>query len=438
MSSLDDVKVHTAHGRPSLGRSLAVIYFVIVLYAAAFMSQQPVQQYHVHTLGGESASSYLFLRSFFSCAQFLGSLVFGSLVDRFGARTALMLSFSAGAASYLLTASASSLVMLFLAQVPTVFLHAMLAARAFVTSCVPEEERAVALGRLIVAYGVGMVVGPAIGGHLAASSLTLAALGAAFLSLLSLACVAWLLPAPPPTALLGASAPPPPSSAQPPAPADGSSGSSGSGSDPIVGPEGGAGGGGYRALLALPGVPAALLVKLLFFASTQMFQAALLVVAEERFQMDSAALGEVLSFVGAASVLASLLLVPAVSALPFSTVLAWSSLGTGFSLFLFSHATSRAEVYAWVLPQAALGSLFSTVHNAAISKFAPPRLQGSLNAADMALRAACSILAPPMVAWLLSVGPPMVAGSQAPAALMIAAAGLLHLGIGVPPGRVGS
>ncbi len=415
----------------SLSRSLLVIYGCTVLYAAAFMSQQPVQQFHVTLLGGDSSSSFLFLRSFFSFSQFVGSLIFGSLVDRYGARSALMLSFAAGTLSYLLTASASSLAMLFVAQVPTVFLHAMLAARAFITANVPEEGRAVALGRLIVAYGLGMVVGPAIGGYLAAASLTLAALGAALLSALSFACVAWLLPPSPP--------PPPaaPPGAPPPAGEAGASSSSdggGGGADPAGEP---GGGGSYRALLALPGVPAALLVKLLFFASTQMFQAALLVVAERRFQMDSAALGEVLSFVGAASVLASLLLVPAVSALPFSAVLAWSSAGTGASLFLFSFATTRAEVFAWVLPQAALGSLFSTVHNAAISKFAPPRMQGALNAADMALRAACSVLAPPLVAWLLRAAPPMVAGATAPACLMLAAAGLLWAGVGVPAGRVG-
>lgn len=417
--------------RPLLSRSLGVIYFVIALYAAAFMSQQPVQQFHVSVLGGESSSSYLFLRSFFAFAQFVGSLIFGALVDRFGARTALLLSFAAGTLSYLLTAASSTLGMLFLAQVPTVFLHAMLAARAYITAYVPEEGRAVALGRLIVAYGIGMIFGPALGGSLASISLTLAALGAAFLSLLSLACVAWLLPAapsPPAAALAGGSPPPAPAT-------EGGS----SGSDPAEGSgEGGGGGGGYRALLALPGVPAALLVKLLFFASTQMFQAALLVVAERRFQMNSAALGEVLSFVGAASVLSSLLLVPAVSSMPFSAVLAWSSAGTGASLFLFSFATTRAEVFLWVLPQAALGSLFSTVHNAAISKFAPARMQGTLNASDMALRAACSILAPPLVAWLLRAAPPMVAGAEAPAALMLAAAGLLLAGVGVPPGKVGA
>ena len=154
--------------------------------------------------------------------------------------------------------------------------------------------------------------------------------------------------------------------------------------------------------------------------------------------MDAAALGEVLSFVGAASVLASLLLVPAVASAPFSAVLAWSSAGTGASLLLFAFATTRAEVFAWVLPQAALGSLFSTVHNAAISKFAPARMQGTLNAADMALRAACSICAPPLVAWLLQVTPPMFAGAVAPAALMAAAAGLLLAGVGVPTGRVGA
>ena len=185
-------KHHHHHSPAALQRSLALIYLVIVLYAVAFMSQQPVQQFHVVNLGGESNSSFLYLRSFFACAQFAGSLISGALVDRFGAKNALLLSFASGAASYALTAAASSLTMLFVAQVPTIFLHAMLAARAFITAYVPEEERAVALGRLIVAYGIGMVVGPALGGYLASVSLTLAALGAAALSVCSAACVATL------------------------------------------------------------------------------------------------------------------------------------------------------------------------------------------------------------------------------------------------------
>lgn len=68
----------------------------------------------------------------------------------------------------MLLGGAYSIPVLFLSRMPTLLMHTMHAAQALVTDLSTARARASALGRLSLAYGVGMVTGAPLGGVLSA------------------------------------------------------------------------------------------------------------------------------------------------------------------------------------------------------------------------------------------------------------------------------
>lgn len=172
-------------------RNVAALYANVALYALCYQMQVPVQLALVKSLveGGseEARTQFAWVKSVNGVAQLGGSLLAGVLVDTAGARNVLLLSFVASLVSYALVASASTVWVLYLAQLPTIFQHAVLAARAQVAISIPDADRAQYLGFVGFAYGIGFVVGPALGGLLSTHSLTLSAALAAVLSAGSIA-----------------------------------------------------------------------------------------------------------------------------------------------------------------------------------------------------------------------------------------------------------
>ena len=144
---------------------IALVHFQLVLYSLLWWTVQPVFPYLSSSLGA-SATQLGYISAASQCVQLLGSPVMGRLMDKHGPRVALLLSHAMGALSYLLLSQASSLPLLYLSQLPTFFLAAMHASQTYCTLVSTNEERAAALGSLSLSYGVGMVIGPSLGGLL--------------------------------------------------------------------------------------------------------------------------------------------------------------------------------------------------------------------------------------------------------------------------------
>lgn len=66
-----------------------------------------------------------YLQTTFAVVQLCGGPIFGRFGDIFGSRAALVLSFAAAALSYSILGLASTVSMLFLSRLPSVFMHAM-------------------------------------------------------------------------------------------------------------------------------------------------------------------------------------------------------------------------------------------------------------------------------------------------------------------------
>ncbi len=110
--------------------------------------------------GGWLAFSY-------AAMQFLFGPLLGALSDRFGRRPVLLASLAVMSADYVIMALAPTLWLLFLARVMSGIAGATPAmAHAYMADVTPPERRAERFGLIGAAFGVGFVLGPAIGGLL--------------------------------------------------------------------------------------------------------------------------------------------------------------------------------------------------------------------------------------------------------------------------------
>ena len=110
------------------------------------------------TVIGALASSYALM-------QFLFAPLWGRLSDRYGRRPIILIALAGSAISSLLIGLATSLVVLFVARILNGISGASYsAAQAYVADVTTPEERAKGMGLIGAAFGLGFVLGPAIGG----------------------------------------------------------------------------------------------------------------------------------------------------------------------------------------------------------------------------------------------------------------------------------
>jgi DHA1 family tetracycline resistance protein-like MFS transporter len=107
----------------------------------------------------------------FAGIQFVFSPVLGSLSDRFGRRPVVLLSNFGLGLDYLVMALAPGLNWLFLGRIVSgLTASSVPTAMAYMTDVTPPEKRASAFGMLGAAFGMGFVLGPALGGILGSIS----------------------------------------------------------------------------------------------------------------------------------------------------------------------------------------------------------------------------------------------------------------------------
>src|SRR3981081_3181458 len=121
-------------------------------------------------LGGNTTSAASWLGWFgtiFAVMQFVFSPVIGVLSDRFGRRPIILLSNLGLGLDYIVIALSPTLCRLFLGRVISgITASSIPTAFAYISDVVPKEKRAGAFGVIGVAFGLGFVLGPAIGGLL--------------------------------------------------------------------------------------------------------------------------------------------------------------------------------------------------------------------------------------------------------------------------------
>ncbi|MGD8810058.1 MAG: MFS transporter, partial [Gammaproteobacteria bacterium] len=144
---------------------------------------------------GAGAAEIAWLFAVFSLAQFLTAPLWGRLSDRVGRKPLIAISFAGSAVGYLWLAHADGLTEIFLARIFSGVMNGWLAtSQAYIADVTTPERRARGMGMLGAAFGVGFVIGPALGGYLVGGDvpdfrlpILIAAVGSAIACLIVLA-----------------------------------------------------------------------------------------------------------------------------------------------------------------------------------------------------------------------------------------------------------
>ncbi len=177
-------------GSPSGPRRAALIFIFVVVVAdvLALGIIIPVLPALVEEfLGGDTASAariYGVFGTVWALMQFVCAPLLGALSDRFGRRPVVLISCFGLGLDYVLMALSPSLAWLFVGRVISgITASSFATAGAYIADVTPPERRAAGFGMIGAAFGLGFVLGPALGGVLGAIHLRLPFWVAAGLSL---------------------------------------------------------------------------------------------------------------------------------------------------------------------------------------------------------------------------------------------------------------
>lgn len=150
-------------------RAVPIVLAAVVVDVIGFGIVMPVLPALITDLGDvdltEATRIAGWMLAVFAVAQFFAGPVLGSLGDRFGRRPVLMFSMLAFAIDYLLMAAAPTLAWLFVGRFVAGAAGAVFGpAGAVLADVSPPEKRAETFGLMGAAFGVGFIIGPAVGG----------------------------------------------------------------------------------------------------------------------------------------------------------------------------------------------------------------------------------------------------------------------------------
>ncbi len=134
----------------------------------------------------QAASIYGLMGTAWALMQFFCSPIQGALSDRFGRRPVVLLSNVGLGLDYIFMALAPTVVWLFVGRmISGVASSSFSTAGAYIADVTPPEKRAAAFGMIGAAFGLGFILGPAVGGLLGAIDPRLPFWGAAATSLVN-------------------------------------------------------------------------------------------------------------------------------------------------------------------------------------------------------------------------------------------------------------
>eukprot|EP00455_Lapot_gusevi_P057369 TRINITY_DN9757_c0_g1_i3.p1 TRINITY_DN9757_c0_g1~~TRINITY_DN9757_c0_g1_i3.p1 ORF type:complete len:460 (-),score=51.22 TRINITY_DN9757_c0_g1_i3:66-1373(-) len=372
---------------------LMIVYANLALYALAFQMMVPVLPFLIKSMGENVAVEYGYLQSTFSLAQLIGVMVSGPLIDMYGSKFMLLLSFGSSLVTYTMMGTAKTLPMLYLSKVPTFLQHGILGSRAFISEVTDESVRARMLGYAGFAYGIGMAIGPTFGGFLARYSLRLPAAVAAVFSFLNLICIGLFVQEPKKAKLIV------------PATVDPSQQSSESSHNALhhAAPKNKFNWAELVRVISLSGVGSLLFAKLFYYMAASVFQAVFALIAVDHFHLNAQQLGLSISYCGVMYGLSQGVLTGWLTArYPESSISKWSIFVLMLTFASFMWATSLIELYTLLTPLFLTASVYTTINTAQLTKIVSETDYGTMLGIDMGISSGTRLISAALGSALLA------------------------------------
>jgi multidrug resistance protein len=176
-----------------IDKNLWVLVFICVINSMGFGIIVPLL-YDYGKKFGLNGQTIGILTASFSVAQFFATPLLGAMSDKWGRKPLLAISLAGTCASFLLFATAQSLVMLFVARILDGITGGNISvAQAMVSDTSTPENRAKRFGILGSAFGFGFVLGPAMGGLLSKLGMQVPFYFAAGIALVGALCATFVL-----------------------------------------------------------------------------------------------------------------------------------------------------------------------------------------------------------------------------------------------------
>jgi len=175
-------------------RPLFSIILVVFIDLLGFSLIIPLLPYYAQTFNASDTTIGILLASY-AAAQLIGAPLLGRASDRFGRRPILLISIFGTFLGFLLFGLAGSLMILFASRILQGITGGNLSvAQAYITDVTDSKSRNRGLGMIGAAFGLGFIIGPALGGLLSNISYSVPAFVASALSFINLILIAFWLP----------------------------------------------------------------------------------------------------------------------------------------------------------------------------------------------------------------------------------------------------
>lgn len=170
------------------------IWFIVFIDLLGFGLILPLLPFLANDLGISEGTIGLIVASY-PAAQMVGAPILGRLSDKFGRRPILLISIFGTAIGYLVLGVADTVALLFLSRIIDGLTGGNISvAQAYITDITDAKNRAKGMGMIGAAFGLGFIIGPALGGLLSKDGFLLPALVSTGFATLSFLGVLFFLP----------------------------------------------------------------------------------------------------------------------------------------------------------------------------------------------------------------------------------------------------
>ena len=177
-----------------MNKRLLNVGLIVLIDMLGFALIVPLLAYYADSFGATAFQTGLLVASY-AAMQMIGAPVLGRLSDRFGRRPVFLISISGTFIGFLILGFANSLWMLFASRILSGITAGNISvAQAYIADVTDEKNRARGMGMLGAAFGIGFILGPALGGTLSVYGFEVPAFVSAALCFINLLTVFFWLP----------------------------------------------------------------------------------------------------------------------------------------------------------------------------------------------------------------------------------------------------